>query len=69
MNKLIYRYQCLVMALTILPLAAGAADFTVELEIPAMQTAEYHRPYIAIWVEDAQRQPVAQFALWLEQEK
>lgn len=69
MKRLIYRYQCLAMALTILPLAAGAADFTVELEIPAMQTAEYHRPYIAIWVEDAQRQPVAQFALWLEQEK
>ena len=69
MKRLIYRYQCLAMALTILPLAAGAADFTVELEIPAMQTAEYHRPYIAIWVEDARRQPLAQLALWLEQEK
>ena len=69
MKKLIYRYQCLAIALTILPLAADAGDFTVELEIPAMQTAEYHRPYIAIWVEDAQRQPVAQLALWLEQEK
>ena len=69
MKRLIYRYQCLAMALTILPLAAGAGDFTVELEIPAMQTAEYHRPYVAIWVEDAQRQQVAQLALWLEQEK
>ena len=69
MKKLIHPYQCLAKAMTVLPLAAGAADVTVELEIPAMQTAEYHRPYIAIWVEDAQRQPVAQFALWLEQEK
>ncbi len=55
--------------LCLLPLTTLAADFTVELEIPAMETAEYHRPYVAVWVEDDKRRQVAQFALWLEQEK
>lgn len=51
------------------PCAATAAEVTVDFEIPAIDTAEYHRPYIALWIEDAQRRQVAQLALWLEQEK
>lgn len=47
----------------------GAAEFTVELEVPRIDTAEYHRPYVAVWVENARREQVHQLALWLEQEK
>ena len=60
---------CLGLALSLLAVSSNAADLTVELAIPALQTAEYHRPYIAVWVENAQRQPISQLALWLEQEK
>ena len=46
-----------------------AAEFTVELELPRIDAAEYHRPYVAVWVENARREQVLQLALWLEQEK
>ncbi|MCB1704734.1 MAG: DUF2271 domain-containing protein [Halioglobus sp.] len=49
--------------------ATAAADLTVEFTIPEIDTAEYHRPYIAVWIEDGQRRQVSQLALWLEQEK
>jgi hypothetical protein len=51
------------------PGAASAAEVTVDFEIPSIDAAEYHRPYIALWIEDDKRQQVAQLALWLEQEK
>ena len=31
--------------------AAMAADLTVSVEVPRLNTASYHRPYVAIWVE------------------
>lgn len=32
--------------------AAHAQQMTVSFDIPRMKVAEYHRPYIAIWIED-----------------
>lgn len=49
--------------------AVSAAQFVVELEVPKIGVAEYHRPYIAVWIENAERKQVLQIALWLEKEK
>jgi hypothetical protein len=41
------------LALT-LPLASSwamAADLSVKFELPQLNVAEYHKPYVAIWVE------------------
>ena len=46
-----------------------AQTLQVSVEIPEIMTVEYHRPYVSVWLEDAQREPSAQLALWLEQEK
>ena len=35
--------------LTCLP--ALAADLRVQVEIPQLDVAEYHRPYVALWIE------------------
>jgi hypothetical protein len=58
----------------ILPLlAAGlatapttAAELRVTLEIPRLAVAEYHRPYVAIWVERADQQAAATLAVWYD---
>ncbi len=47
----------------------NAAELEVELELPKISSAEYHRPYVAVWIENDQREQVLQIALWLEQEK
>ena len=56
-------------ALLFLSAGGNAAELTVNFEIPAIDAAEYHQPYIAIWLSDEKRAPLAQIALWLEQEK
>jgi hypothetical protein len=43
------------LALT-LPLLSGgavAADLSVKFELPQLNVAEYHKPYVAMWIEKA----------------
>ncbi|AFV00046.1 DUF2271 domain-containing protein [Simiduia agarivorans] len=49
--------------------ARQAAELRVQVAIPQLDVAEYHRPYVAVWIENDQRKTVAQISHWLEQEK
>ncbi len=40
-----------------------AADLTVGVEIPRLDVAEYHRPYVAVWIERADRSVAANLAV------
>lgn len=40
-----------------------AADLSVEVEIPRLNVAEYHRPYVAVWVERADNGIAAHLAV------
>lgn len=40
-----------VVATGVLAPAAMAAELSVTVEIPRLNVAEYHRPYVAIWLE------------------
>ena len=33
-------------------LSANAADLVVSVELPALDVAEYHKPYVAVWLEN-----------------
>ncbi|NLA67114.1 MAG: DUF2271 domain-containing protein [Gammaproteobacteria bacterium] len=41
-----------------------AAELTIEVEIPSMTVAEYHRPYVAVYVEGADGKAAADLAVW-----
>ena len=43
-----------------------AADLNLKIEIPRLDVAEYHRPYVAIWVENADQTTAAQLAVWYQ---
>jgi hypothetical protein len=43
-----------------------AAQHEITLQLPQIETSQYHRPYVAVWVEDAKQQPVRLIALWVE---
>ena len=45
---------------------AAAAGLEVKVEIPRMTVAEYHRPYVAMWVEDGSQKFVANLAVWYD---
>lgn len=48
---------------------AQAAELGVQIELPALQVAEYHRPYLSLWLEGADQKVVGQLALWYDVKK
>lgn len=65
MKKFIYGS---VLAITFLS-SAQAAEVNVGVQIPALNVAEYHRPYVAIWIETENQQFVANLAVWYDLKK
>mgnify|MGYP003346358509 CR=1 FL=1 len=45
---------------------ALAADLNVKVEILRLNVAEYHRPYVAMWIERADQSPVQTLAVWYD---
>ncbi|ARP90624.1 hypothetical protein CAL14_10205 [Bordetella genomosp. 9] len=46
--------------------AAHGAELDVNVEIPRLDVAEYHRPYVAIWIENADQSVAADLAVWYD---
>lgn len=43
-----------------------AAELNLSVEVPQLNVAEYHRPYVAIWVEDANQKAAANLSVWYQ---
>ncbi len=52
------------LALAVLAGGASAADLTLNVEIPNLPVAEYHRPYVAMWIEGEDQTIAANLAVW-----
>lgn len=46
--------------------ASVGAELNLRLEIPRLDVAEYHRPYVAVWVENQDQSTAAQLAVWYQ---
>lgn len=56
--------------LSVLTGSAALADtMEIEVAIPRLDVAEYHRPYVAVWVANADQSVAANLAVWYQQEK
>lgn len=44
--------------------AAHAGGLEISVEVPEIKAAEYHRPYIAVWIEAADNKVAANLAVW-----
>lgn len=42
------------------------ARLEVQVEIPRIDVAEYHRPYVAIWLQSPDRKTVRDIAVWYD---
>src|SRR5690606_33338341 len=51
----------------LLALPAYATQLEVSVEIPRLNVAEYHRPYVAVWLEGADQKVAANLAVWYQQ--
>ena len=45
-----------------------AAELNIKLEVPRLDVAEYHRPYIAVWIENQDQSTAAHLAVWYQTE-
>ena len=45
---------------------ALTADLELSLEIPRLTVAEYHRPYVAVWIENPDKTAVKTLAVWYD---
>ena len=50
----------------LLAMPVQAATLDLGIEIPTLSAAEYHRPYVAVYVEGADQQVAANLALWYQ---
>lgn len=46
-----------------------AAELVVKVEVPKLNVAEYHRPYVAIWVERPDQSFAANLSVWYDLKK
>lgn len=53
-------------ALSVAVMQANAADLSVTVEIPELDVAEYHKPYVAVWIEDDSNKVVSNLAVWYD---
>lgn len=48
---------------------AAAAELNLKIEIPRLHVAEYHRPYVAIWLERPDQGEAINLAVWYDYDK
>jgi len=49
--------------------AALADEMQLSIEIPRLEVAEYHRPYVAAWIEKPDQTMAANLVVWYDIEK
>jgi hypothetical protein len=57
------------VAATLLPLPVVATQLAISVVIPPLKVAEYHRPYVAVWIERQDHSVAANLALWYDVRK
>ncbi len=61
------RYSLAVPALAALfGVPALAAGLGASIEVPRLNASEYHRPYVAVWIERADHSVAATVAVWYD---
>lgn len=55
----------LLMAITAAA-SAHAGELSVAIEVPRLNVAEYHRPYVAVWIEREDQSVAANLSVWYD---
>lgn len=58
-----------VLALPLFALPVWSADLTIKFNLPQLQVAEYHRPYVALWIEKPDQTFVANLNVLYDMKK
>ena len=64
MVKKIFKTTVALSAVVGLPAIAGGMN--VSINVPQLQVAEYHKPYVAVWLEKADGSVAANLSVWYD---
>lgn len=62
------RYS-IALAIPLASASAMAADLALKLEVPQLNVAEYHRPYVAVWLETPDQKLVTNLSVLYDVKK
>lgn len=68
-NRVKLALAALLLAGVSAPAIAAPREFVVEVELPRIAVAEYHKPYVVGWIEDASGRAVAPLLVWYDEKK
>lgn len=60
------RFAPILLALSLFNSAVFASEIAITIEIPRLDVTEYHRPYVAVWIENEQSAAVANLVVWYD---
>jgi hypothetical protein len=60
---------CLALALPLMSASTMAAELALKLEVPQLNVAEYHRPYLAVWLESPEQKVLGNLAVLYDLKK
>ncbi len=63
------RYSFVLGAAALTAPAAFSADMNVKVEVPRLNVAEYHKPYVAFWIEGADQTFIRNLSVWYDIKK
>lgn len=63
------RHRIPLVLCSLLPGTALAANLDLSIELPRLDVAEYHRPYVAVWLEREDKSVAANLSVWYQQKK
>jgi hypothetical protein len=63
------QFSLALCSLAAAPAMAMAADLDISVQLPQLDVAEYHRPYVAIWLEREDHSVASNLALWYSQKR
>jgi hypothetical protein len=66
---MLIRYSFALTAAAVAVLPASAAELSLKLTLPRLDIAEYHKPYVAVWIEKADQSFAANVAVWYDLKK
>ena len=46
--------------------APGEEKIVLTVEVPRLRVSEYHRPYVAMWIQNSERKVAANLAVWYQ---
>lgn len=49
-----------------LSVSATASDLEISLQLPKISEGQYHRPYVAVWIENSSEKSVRLIEIWRE---